>query len=119
MEVYNVEKSYVRTDVVVRTSNWSSDDNRHMEFFRIHMLFTSLRLVIGAWYLISPSLMVDGNFVRKHDKSSVVHLLEPAIKRCLKGSYIVLESSTDMEGSTNIHNAHTVMGVQNGDQSQC
>ena len=65
MEVYNVEKSDVSTDVAVRTSSWSSDDNRHMEFFSIHML--------------------DSNFVRRHDKSLVVHLLDPAIKRCSKG----------------------------------
>ena len=64
MEVYNVEKSDVSTDVAVRTSSWSSDDNRHMEFFSIHML--------------------DSNFVRRHDKSLVVHLLDPAIKRCSK-----------------------------------
>ena len=68
MEVYNVEKSYVCTDVAVRTSSWSSDDNRHVEFFRIHILFTPLRLVLVAQYLISPSLTVDSNFVRRHDK---------------------------------------------------
>ena len=73
------------TDVAVRTSSWSSDDNRHVKFFRIHMLLTPLRLVLVAQYLISLSLMVDSNFVRRHDKSSAVHLLEPAIKRCLKG----------------------------------
>ena len=27
--------------------------------------------------------MVDSNFLRRHDKSLVVHLLEPAMKRCL------------------------------------
>ena len=98
MEVYNIEKSYVCTDVAVRTSSWSSDDNRHVEFFRIHMLFTPFQLVLVAQYLISPFFMVDGILVRRHDKSLVVHLLEPAIKRCLKGSYVVLESSTDMRG---------------------
>ena len=80
-----LKKSYVCTDVAVRTSSWSSDDNRHAEIFSIHMLFTPLRLVLVAQYLISPCLMVDSNFVRRHDKSLVVHLLEPAIKRCLKG----------------------------------
>ena len=84
MEAYNVEKSYVCTDVAVRTSNWSSDNNRHVEFFKIHMFFTPLRLISVAQYRISPSLMVDSNVVRIHDKSLVVHLLEPAIKRCLK-----------------------------------
>ena len=57
IEVYSVEKSFVCTDVAVRTPNWSSDDNRHVEF-----LFTPLRLVVVAQYLISPSLMMDSNF---------------------------------------------------------
>ena len=85
MEVYNVEKSHVCTDGVVWTSSWMSDDNRHVEFFSIHMLFTPLLLALVAQYPISPSLMVDGNFVRRHDKPLVVNLLKPAIKRCLKG----------------------------------
>ena len=86
MEVYNVEKSYVCMNVVVQTSNWSSYDNRYMEFFRIHMLFTSLRLVLVAQYFISPSLAMDDSFVKRHNESLVVHLLYPAIKRCLKGA---------------------------------
>ena len=85
MEVYNVEYSYVCTEVTVRTSNWSSDDNRHVKFFSTYMLFTPSRLVLVAQYLISKSLMVDSNFARRHDKSLVVHVLGPAIKRCLKG----------------------------------
>ena len=60
-------------------------DNSHVEFFSIHMFFTPLQLVLVAQYLISPSLMVDSNFVTGHDKSLVVHLLEPVTKRCLKG----------------------------------
>ena len=71
-------------DITVQTSNWSSDDNRHVEFFSTYMLSTPLQLVLVAEYLISPSLMVDSNFVRRRGKSLVVHLLEPAIKRCLK-----------------------------------
>ena len=49
------------------------------------MLFTPLWLVLVAQYLISLSLMVDSNFVIRYDNSLVVHLLEPAIKRCLIG----------------------------------
>ena len=71
MQLYNVEKSYVCTDVAARTSNWSSNDNRHVEFFSIHMLFTALRLILVLQYLISSSLTVDSNFVRRHGKSSV------------------------------------------------
>ena len=85
MDVYNVEKSFVCMDVAVQTSNWSSDDNKHVEFFRIHMLFSQLWLVSVAQYVISLSLMVDSNVERRHDKSLVVHLLDPAIKQCLKG----------------------------------
>ena len=90
MEVYSVKMSYVCTDVAVWISNWSSDDNRHVY---------NRQLVLVAQYLTNPSLVVDSNFVRKHDKSLVVHLLEPAIKQRLKGSYVVLESSTDEGGS--------------------
>ena len=35
-----METSKVWTDVVVRASSWSSDDNKLMEFFRIQMLLT-------------------------------------------------------------------------------
>ena len=80
MEVYNAEKSYVCTDVAVQISNWSSDDNKHVEFSSVHMSFTPLWLVLVVQYLISQSLMMDSNFARRHDKSLVVHLLKPAIK---------------------------------------
>ena len=43
--------------------------------------------------------MVDSNFVRRHDKSLVVYLLELVIKRCLNGVLCASESSTDMEDS--------------------
>ena len=39
-------------------SSWSSDDNKLVEFFRIHMLLTPLRLVLVLQYLTSPSFMV-------------------------------------------------------------
>ena len=75
-----LKKSNVWTDVTVRTSSWSSDDNKLAEFLRIHMLLTPLRLVLVLQYLTNPSFMVLGSFVRSHDRSSAVHLLEPAIK---------------------------------------
>ena len=50
------------------------------------MLLTLLRLVLVLLYLISPSFTVVNTLVSRHDKSFVVHLLEPAIKRCLKGT---------------------------------
>ena len=73
------------TDVAVRTSSWSSDDNKLVEFFRIYMLLTPLQLVLVLQYLTNPSLMILSTLVRRHDRSFVVHLLEPAIKLCLYG----------------------------------
>ena len=85
IEVRSVEKSNVWTDVAVRTSSWSSDDNKLVEFFRIHMLLTPLRLVLVLQYLTNPSFMVLRTLVRMHERSFVVHLLEPAINLCLYG----------------------------------
>ena len=48
MEVYNVKKSYVCNDVAVRKSNWSRDENRHVELFSMHMLLTPLQLVLSG-----------------------------------------------------------------------
>ena len=75
----SVEKSDVWTDVVIRTSSWSSDDNKLVEFFRIHMLLTPLQLVLVLQYLTNPCFMVLSTLVRRHDRSFVIHLLEPAI----------------------------------------
>ena len=86
IEVYSVEKSNVWTDVAVRTSSWSSDENKLVEFFRIHMLLTPLRLVLVFQYLTNRSFMALSSLVRRHDRSFVVHLLEPAINRCLYGN---------------------------------
>ena len=76
IDVYKVEKSYVWTDVAVRTSSWFRDDNRLVEFLTVHMLLTPLRLVLT---MVNP-------LASRHDKSFVVHILEAAIKRCLKGT---------------------------------
>ena len=58
--------------------------NSH-EFFRIHMLLTPLQLVLVLQYLTNPSFTVLSSLVRRHDRSFVVHLLEPPINRCLYG----------------------------------
>ena len=71
--------------MVIRTLSWSSDDNKLVEFFRIHMLLTPLRLVLVLQYLTNPSFMVLSTLVRRHYRSFVVHLLESAINRCLYG----------------------------------
>ena len=41
--------------------------------------------------------MVVNTLVSRHDKSFVVQLLEPAIKQCLKGPHVILESRTNKE----------------------
>ena len=58
-----------------------------------------LRLVLVLLYLISSSFTVVNTLLNRHDKSFVVHVLEPGIKQCLKGPYVILESSTNKEGS--------------------
>ena len=58
IEVQSVQKSNVWADVAVRTSSWSSDDDKLVEFFRIHMLLTPLRLVLVLQYLTNPFSMV-------------------------------------------------------------
>ena len=62
-----------------------------MEFFRIHMLLAPLRLVLILQYLTNPSIMVLSSLVRRHDRYFVIHLLEPAINRCLYGDLCKLE----------------------------
>ena len=56
------------------------------------MLLSLLQLVLVLQYLISSSLTVVNTLV-------AVHLMEPAINRCLKGTlhYVILESSTSKE----------------------
>ena len=78
-----LEKSNVWTDVPVWTSSWSSDDTKLVEFFRIHMLLTSLRLVLVLQYFTNLSFMVLSSLIRRQDRSFIVHLLEPAINLCL------------------------------------
>ena len=77
--------SNVWTDVAVRTSSWSNDNKKLVEFFRIHMLLTPLQLVIVLQYLTNLSFMVLSVLVRRCDRSFVTHLLEPAINQCLYG----------------------------------
>ena len=84
------------TDVAVRTSSWSSDDNKLVEFFRIHVLLTPLWLVLVLQYLTNLSFMVLSTLVRRHDRPFVIHLLEPDVNRCLNGDLCNLGVSTDM-----------------------
>ena len=47
----------VRT--TVRTSSWSSDDNKRVELFRIQMLSTTLLLVLALQYLTNPIIKIN------------------------------------------------------------
>ena len=71
--------------VAVRTSSWSSDGNKLVEFFRIHILLTLLQLVLVLQNLTNPSFMVLSSLVKKQNRSFVIHVLEPAINLYLYG----------------------------------
>ena len=59
------------------TSNFSSDDNKLVEFFRIHMLFTPLGLTLVLQYQFNPSLMVVKILVSRRDNSFLcIYLME-------------------------------------------
>ena len=78
-------KSNVWTGVAVRISSWSNDDNQLVQFFRIHESFTPLRLALVLQYLTNPSFMVLSSLMTRHERSLVVHLLEPAFNWSLYG----------------------------------
>ena len=83
-----LRKSNVWTDVAVWKSSWSSDDNKLIEFFRIHMLLTPLRVVLVLQYLTNPLfmvIMVLSSLLRRYDRSFFIHSLELAISLCLYG----------------------------------
>ena len=80
-----LKKSNVWTNIAVWTSSWSSDDNKLAEFFRIHTLLKQMQLVLALQYLTNLSFMVLSSLVKRDDRSLVVHLLEPAVNRCLHG----------------------------------
>ena len=82
MEVYRVEKSNVWMEVALWTPNWPNDDSKFVEFLSIHILLTPVWLVLILQYFSSPVFMTVSILVNKLDNSFVVHLLEPAIKRC-------------------------------------
>ena len=56
-----------------------------MEFLSIHILLTPVRLAFILQYVSSPVFMTVSILVNKLDNCFVVHLLEPAIKRCFTG----------------------------------
>ena len=65
--------------------SWSNDDNKFVEFFKIHMLSTPLRLVLVLQYLTNPSFMVLSSLVSRQDRSFIVQLLGSAINLSLYG----------------------------------
>ena len=60
-------------------------DSKFVEFLSIHILLTPVWLVLILQYFSSPVFMTVSILVNKLDNYFVVHLLEPAIKRCFTG----------------------------------
>ena len=71
--------------IAIQTSSWSNDDNKLVEFFRIHMLLIPLRLVLVLQYLTNSSFVASSSLVKRHNRPFVLHLLEPPINQCLYG----------------------------------
>ena len=82
---YRVEKSNVWMEVALWTPKWPNDDNKFVEFLSIHILLTPVWPILILQYFSSPVFMTVSILVNKLDNSFVVHLLEPAIKRCFTG----------------------------------
>ena len=55
------------------------------------MLLTPLWQVLVLQFLTNSSFLVLSTLVRRHDRSFVIHLLEPAINQCLYGDLHVLK----------------------------
>ena len=71
--------------VALWTLKWPNDDSKFVEFLSIHILLTPVLLVFILQYFSSPVFMTVRILVNKLDNCFVVHLLEPAIKRCFTG----------------------------------
>ena len=56
-----------------------------VEFLSIHISLPPVWLVFTPQYFSSPVFMTESILVNKMDNCLVVHLLEPAMKRCFTG----------------------------------
>ena len=72
-------------EVALWTPKWPNDDSKFVEFLSIHILLTPVLLVFILQYFSSPVFITVRILVNKLDNCFVVHLLEPAIKRCSTG----------------------------------
>ena len=65
-----------------------------MEFLSSHLLLTPVLLVFILQYFSGPVFMTVSILVNKIDNCFVVHLLEPAMKRCFTGDSCSLGVNT-------------------------
>ena len=72
------------------TPKSSNDDSKFVEFLSIHILLTPVWLVFILQYFSSPVAMTVSILVTKLDNCLVVHLLEPAMKKCFKVCYALI-----------------------------
>ena len=66
-------------------SQVTKDDSKFVEFLGIHILLTPVWLVFILQYFSSPVFVTISILVNKLDNCFVVHMPEPAIKRCFTG----------------------------------
>ena len=78
-------------EVALWTPKCPNDDSKFVEFLSIHRLFTPVWLVFILQYFSGPVFMTVSFLVTKLDNCFVVHLLEPAMKRCFTGDLFSLE----------------------------
>ena len=69
-------------EVLYGLPSGGNDDSKFVEFLTIHILLAPVRLVFILQYFSSPVFMTVSILVNKLDNCFVVHLLEPAMKRC-------------------------------------
>ena len=105
-EVYRVEKSNVWMEVALRTPKRANDDSKFVEFLSIHILLIPVWLVFILQYFSSPVFMTVSILVNKLNNSFVVHLLEPAMKRCFTGDLCSLGSNIGQVISCRHQTAH-------------
>ena len=105
--MYRVEKSNVSMEVAMRSSKLANDDSKFVEFLSIHILSTPLWLVFTLKHFSSPVFMTVNILVNKLDNCSVVHLLEPAMKRCFTGDLICLSLGSNIGRVISCHHQTT------------
>ena len=85
MEVYRGRKIKCLNGSCSKTPKWPNDDSKFVEFLSIHILLTPVWLAFMPQYFSGPVFTTVSILVNKLDNCFVVHLLEPAMKRCFTG----------------------------------